>query len=72
MYLINRNDKSQIINYKWFDRLTTLSRVEGQITMTKIQNSNFDGLVKIPNSRHSGERRSPEAIEITGFRRSPE
>jgi hypothetical protein len=26
-------------NNKWFDKLTTLSQVEGQITMTEIQNS---------------------------------
>jgi len=31
--------KLQIPNIKWFDRLTTLSQVEGQITMTKILNS---------------------------------
>jgi hypothetical protein len=30
----NRNSKSQISNIKWFDKLTTLSQVEGQITMT--------------------------------------
>jgi len=31
--------KSQIPNTKWFDKLTTtLSQVEGQITMTEIQN----------------------------------
>jgi len=30
----------QITNTKWFDKLTTtLSKVEGQITMTEIQNS---------------------------------
>jgi hypothetical protein len=27
------------INPKWFDRLTILSKVEGQIQMTKAQNS---------------------------------
>jgi hypothetical protein len=32
----NRNSKSQISNIKWFDKLTTLSQVEGQITMTEI------------------------------------
>jgi hypothetical protein len=26
-------------NNKWFDKLTTLSLVEGQITITEIQNS---------------------------------
>jgi len=31
--------KYQITNTKWFDKLTTLSQVEGQITMIKIQNS---------------------------------
>jgi len=31
------NSKSQISNTKWFDKLTTLSQVEGQITMTEIQ-----------------------------------
>jgi hypothetical protein len=31
--------KSQITNTKWFDKLTTLSQAEGQITMTEIQNS---------------------------------
>ena len=31
--------KKEIPNNKWFDKLTTtLSQVEGQITMTKIQN----------------------------------
>ena len=33
------NHKSQKTNIKWFDKLTTLSQVEGQIIMTKIQNS---------------------------------
>jgi hypothetical protein len=34
-----KNFKSQITNTKWFDKLTTtLSQVEGQITMTEIQN----------------------------------
>ena len=36
------NKKFQITNIKWFDkpidRLTVLSKVEGQITMTEIQN----------------------------------
>ena len=33
------NKKFQITNTKWFDKLTTtLSQVEGQITMTEIQN----------------------------------
>jgi hypothetical protein len=32
------NPKSQNTNIKWFDKLTTLSQVEGQITMTEIQN----------------------------------
>ena len=33
------NKKFQITNNKWFDKLTTtLSQVEGQITMTEIQN----------------------------------
>jgi len=37
---INKNFKYQITNTKWFDKLTTtLSQVEGQITMTEIQNS---------------------------------
>jgi ArsR family metal-binding transcriptional regulator len=34
----NLNNKFQITNIKRFDRLTTLSQVEGQITMTEIQN----------------------------------
>ena len=35
-----KNSKSQNTNTKWFDKLTTtLSKVEGQITMTEIQNS---------------------------------
>jgi hypothetical protein len=38
-YWRNKNSKSQITNNKWFDKLTTLSQVEGQITMTKIRNS---------------------------------
>jgi len=29
----------QITNIKWFDKLTTLSQAEAQITMTKIRNS---------------------------------
>jgi hypothetical protein len=33
-----KNHNYQITNTKWFDKLTTLSQVEGQITMTKIQN----------------------------------
>jgi hypothetical protein len=34
-----KNIKSQTTNNKWFDKLTTnLSQVEGQITMTEIQN----------------------------------
>jgi hypothetical protein len=32
------NNKTQIPNTKWFDKLTTLSQVEGQITITEIQN----------------------------------
>ncbi len=36
---VTKNSKSQISNIKWFDKLTTLSQVEGQITMTEIQNS---------------------------------
>jgi hypothetical protein len=35
---VTKNSKSQISNNKWFDKLTTLSQVEGQITMTEIQN----------------------------------
>jgi len=32
---VNKNFKYQITNTKWFDKLTTtLSQVEGQITMT--------------------------------------
>jgi hypothetical protein len=31
----------------------------------------FDGFVKKSPSRHSGEGRNPEAIEITGFRVKP-
>jgi hypothetical protein len=30
--------KHQKTNLKWFDRLTTLSQVEGQMPMTEIQN----------------------------------
>jgi hypothetical protein len=40
------NPKSQITNIKWFDKLTTLSPVEGQITMAKIQNSKQDDKAK--------------------------
>ena len=36
---LHESSKSQITNHKWFDKLTTLSHVEGQITMTKIRNS---------------------------------
>jgi len=32
----------------------------------------FNGLVKSPKVRHSGESRSPESIGKTGFRLSPE
>jgi hypothetical protein len=38
-YWRNRNSKSQITSIKWFDKLTTLSQVKGQITTTKIQKS---------------------------------
>ncbi len=31
--------KHQKTNHKWFDKLTTLSQVEGQIPMTQIQTS---------------------------------
>ncbi len=35
-----KKSQYQITNTKWFDKLTTtLSQVEGQITMTEIQNS---------------------------------
>jgi hypothetical protein len=34
-----RFQQLKITNTKWFDKLTTLSQVEGQITMTEIQNS---------------------------------
>ncbi len=33
---VDGNSKLQITNNKWFDKLTTLSQVEGQITMTEI------------------------------------
>jgi hypothetical protein len=32
-----QNSKSEARNPKWFDKLTTLSHVEGQCSMTKIQ-----------------------------------
>jgi len=35
---VTKNSKSQISNNKWFDKLTTLSQVEGQITMIEIPN----------------------------------
>ena len=35
----HENSKHQKPNLKRFDKLTTLSRVEGQIPMTQIQNS---------------------------------
>ena len=40
-YLSQKKSKynSQKTNNKWFDKLTTLSQVTGQIIMTKIQNS---------------------------------
>jgi hypothetical protein len=41
-YLFNEsheNSKHQKPNLKWFDKLTTLSQVEGQMPMTEIQNS---------------------------------
>jgi hypothetical protein len=31
--------KHQNANFKWFDRLAVLSKVEGQIPITKIKNS---------------------------------
>jgi hypothetical protein len=34
-----RYSKSSSTNNKWFDKLTTLSQVEGQITMAEIQNT---------------------------------
>ncbi|NIN34914.1 MAG: hypothetical protein GTN46_09905 [Gammaproteobacteria bacterium] len=36
---VDGNYKLQITNNKWFDKLTTLSQVEGQITMTETRNS---------------------------------
>jgi hypothetical protein len=38
-YKFTEKNKIQITNNKWFDRLTTLSQVEGQYPMTKITNS---------------------------------
>jgi len=38
--------KSQITNIKWFGKLTTLSLVEGQITMIEIQNIKLFGSLK--------------------------
>ncbi|CAB1059116.1 hypothetical protein D1BOALGB6SA_3874 [Olavius sp. associated proteobacterium Delta 1] len=35
----HENPKHQNTNYKWFDKLTTLSPVEGQIPMAQFQNS---------------------------------
>ena len=35
---VDANYKSQNPNDKWFDKLTTLSQVEGQIPITEIQN----------------------------------
>jgi hypothetical protein len=35
----SKNSKSEARNPKWFDKLTTLSQVEGQIQMFKIQNA---------------------------------
>jgi len=35
---LSGNPKYQITNIKWFDKLTTLSQVEGQFSMTKIRN----------------------------------
>ncbi|MBW1942076.1 MAG: hypothetical protein JRJ51_04490 [Deltaproteobacteria bacterium] len=43
----DKNDKCQNPNIKWFDKLTTLSQVEGQIPMTKIQNSK---LLNVPKA----------------------
>ncbi len=37
--LVTQNYNNQITNIKWFDKLTTLSPVEGQIPMSQIQNS---------------------------------
>jgi hypothetical protein len=31
----------------------------------------LDGLVKSPESRHPGESRGPELVELTGYRLSP-
>jgi len=36
---IHENNKHQKPNFKWFDKLTTLSQVEGQIPINQIQNS---------------------------------
>ena len=38
MVQVSAISKLQITNTKWFGKLTTLSQVEGQITMTEIQN----------------------------------
>ncbi len=42
IYLSNefkKNSKHQKTNLKWFDKLTTLSPVEGQTPMTQIRNT---------------------------------
>jgi hypothetical protein len=38
--------KHQKTNHKWFDKLTTLSQVEGQIPMTEIQKSKQIGYAR--------------------------
>jgi hypothetical protein len=57
-----KNSKSQITNIKWFDKLTTLSLVEGQITMTKIRNSKLVlcfGHLKLGTRPQGGESGGP-------------
>jgi hypothetical protein len=47
--VVDGNSKLQISNNKWFDKLTTLSKVEGQITITEIQNFKLVWVIKYWN-----------------------
>jgi hypothetical protein len=61
------NHKSQIPNNKWFGKLTTLSQVEGQITMTKIQNFKIDEFVNSQIINSLSFWRKPESSDLSTF-----
>jgi hypothetical protein len=55
---VTKNSKSQISNNKWFDKLTTLSLVEGQNTMTEIVRASLG----LPTLRAGPQFRNPKPL----------